>query len=163
MIESRAIPGFSSDLIRLDQAKSMKRAAAPLSQGRMNKIKLVQDARTSWRKDKAAAQAKKAKDAADAAAGAVVGEGDVSMEVDPVSGDGDVAMGQGGNKAAGIGSGETNAMKDSSVLGPQGPATIPNGSTATATAAVPVKGADNMAGPTKGGSGLVAAPVGMVV
>lgn len=52
-MEGRNIPGFSSDSIRLDQARSIRRAAAPLGQARLNKLKLVQDAKVAWRKEKA--------------------------------------------------------------------------------------------------------------
>ena len=54
MMEGRNIPGFSADSIRLDQARSTRRAAAPLGQARLNKLKLVQDAKVAWRKEKAA-------------------------------------------------------------------------------------------------------------
>jgi len=54
MMEGRNIPGFSSDSIRLDQARSTRRAAAPLGQARLNKLKSVQDAKVMWRREKAA-------------------------------------------------------------------------------------------------------------
>lgn len=65
----RALPGFSSDAIRLDQARSSKRA--PMSQQRAAKLKLVNDAKAAWRKEKeeatkAAEQAKYAEQAASA-------------------------------------------------------------------------------------------------
>lgn len=84
MVESRAIPGFSSDSIRLDQAKSTKRAAASFGQARMNKLKLVQDARANWRKDRAVKnEAKRVKLEADTDAASHPqgeGHGDISME-----------------------------------------------------------------------------------
>jgi hypothetical protein len=90
MIESRAIPGFSSDAIRLDQAKYIRRAGAPVPPARANKLKLVQEARASWRKDKAAkVETEKTRLEAEAAGhvqGEANGDGDVSMEsIDPTS------------------------------------------------------------------------------
>jgi transcription initiation factor TFIID subunit TAF12 len=52
---SRSIPGFSSDAIRLDQARSTKRAAQSTAAhaARMSKIKMINEAKTAWRKEKA--------------------------------------------------------------------------------------------------------------
>lgn len=88
MIEARTIPGFSSDVIRLDQAKYLRRTAAPVPPARANKLKLVQDARANWRKEKVAkADAEKASleaAAAGFAPGEANGDGDVSMDsMDP--------------------------------------------------------------------------------
>jgi hypothetical protein len=49
-IYGRTLPGFSSDAIRLDQARSSRRA--PTSQQRQAKLKLVADARAQWRREK---------------------------------------------------------------------------------------------------------------
>lgn len=46
----RTLPGFSSDAIRLDQARSSRRA--PISAQRQAKLKLVNDAKTAWRREK---------------------------------------------------------------------------------------------------------------
>jgi hypothetical protein len=63
----RPLPGFSSDAIRLDQSRSSRRP--PVSQQRAAKLKLVNDAKAAWRKDKeeAAKQAESAAIAAEAA------------------------------------------------------------------------------------------------
>lgn len=50
MIIGRTIPGFSSDSIRLDQAKSTKRATTGVA--RLSKLKLLGEAKVTWRKEK---------------------------------------------------------------------------------------------------------------
>lgn len=81
----RALPGFSSDAIRLDQARSSKRA--PMSQQRAAKLKLVNDAKAAWRKEKeeaakAAEQAKYAEQAANALGVTVVPNGTANGSLD---------------------------------------------------------------------------------
>ena len=53
MTGSRAIPGFSSDLIRADQARSTKRAQSLPNPARATKLKAVEASRAAFRKDKA--------------------------------------------------------------------------------------------------------------
>jgi len=62
----RSLPGFSSDAIRLDQSRAARR---PMSQQRAAKLKLVNDAKAAWRKEKedAAKNAETAAIAAEAA------------------------------------------------------------------------------------------------
>lgn len=80
MTESRPIPAFSSDAIRMDQAKSMKRAGASLPPGRIAKLKLVSEAKNSWRKQKMAErEAERVKNDEDDV-------GDVDMGMDGVEG-----------------------------------------------------------------------------
>ena len=62
LTEPRAIPGFSSDLIRMDQARSTKRAGAPIAPNRANKLKLVAEAKNAWRKEKIATKDKESED-----------------------------------------------------------------------------------------------------
>jgi hypothetical protein len=50
MILGRTIPGFSSDSIRLDQARSTKRA--PTNAARQNKLKILGEAKIAWRKER---------------------------------------------------------------------------------------------------------------
>ena len=50
MILGRTIPGFSSDSIRLDQARSTKRA--PNNVARQNKLKILSEAKSVWRKER---------------------------------------------------------------------------------------------------------------
>jgi hypothetical protein len=53
MMFGRSIPGFSSDAIRLDQARSTKRTASSAVQAaRVNRLKLVSDAKAIWRKER---------------------------------------------------------------------------------------------------------------
>jgi len=52
LVLGRTIPGFSSDSIRLDQARSTKRSATNVA--RQNKLKVLADAKVSWRKDREA-------------------------------------------------------------------------------------------------------------
>lgn len=59
------IPGFSSDLIRLDQARSRKH---PQNQSRLNKLRAVTDAKAAFRREREEAKAKAAADMAAAAA-----------------------------------------------------------------------------------------------
>lgn len=66
----RALPGFSSDAIRLDQARSSRRIAA--SAQRAAKLKLVNDAKSSWRKERE--DALKAADAEQASAAQLTAE-----------------------------------------------------------------------------------------
>lgn len=56
MTFGRVVPGFSSDAIRLDQSRSTKRAVA--SNARINKLKLVNDAKMSWRRERIEAREK---------------------------------------------------------------------------------------------------------
>ncbi|WVW84851.1 hypothetical protein I302_106886 [Kwoniella bestiolae CBS 10118] len=49
-IFGRSIPGFSSDLIRLDQARSSR--VRPVNAQRAVKLKLVNEAKANWRKEK---------------------------------------------------------------------------------------------------------------
>ena len=55
MTFARSIPGFSNDAIRLDQARSTKRAAQSTAAhaARMSKIKMITEAKAAWRKEKA--------------------------------------------------------------------------------------------------------------
>jgi histone H3/H4 len=71
----RTLPGFSSDAIRLDQARSSRRQAG--SAQRTAKLKLVNDAKAAWRKEKeeaakAASAAAITAEAAKALSGGVV-------------------------------------------------------------------------------------------
>jgi len=50
MVLGRIIPGFSSDAIRLDQARSSKRT--PVNAARQNKLKILGEAKAAWRKDR---------------------------------------------------------------------------------------------------------------
>lgn len=54
-LQGRVIPGFSSDLIRLDQARSRKPVP---NQSRLNKLRAVNDAKTAFRREREEARAK---------------------------------------------------------------------------------------------------------
>lgn len=111
LTESRSIPGFSSDSIRMDQAKSTKRAGAPLPAGRLAKLKLVSEAKSGWRKQQVIErEAKRAR-----------------LDEEEGTGDGDEAM-DGVEEIHGSGSdGESTTAIDgplTSALPPQVPLTI---------------------------------------
>ena len=106
----RTIPGFSSDLIRQDQARTTKKASN-VTQARQNKVKAVQDAKVAWRREKEKAKVAEQKRLAAIAAEKEAGEGEAREENE--NGDANAnADGEGGENGRGMvvdGAGEEDA------------------------------------------------------
>jgi hypothetical protein len=72
MLYGRIYPAFSSDAIRLDQAKSGKRTQPATTSVRASRIKAVNDHKALLKREKRAAAAAKLEQEADTAAGPAV-------------------------------------------------------------------------------------------